>query len=99
MSAKEECMYCGEVEEEGSFFLCITFNDHVCDDCVCEYYMKCEDCGETTHNDYGRFIDEDMNTFCCDECAEQYEHDESPAECVDCGKVHAGEDCNGKGGI
>lgn len=91
----EQCGYCDEKGEDGSFFYCNTYDYHVCDDCVREYYMDCECCGDTTHNDNGKFIDQDMDTFYCDECAEQYEHDESPADCVDCGKVHAGEECEG----
>jgi len=96
MSIKEECMYCYDVGEDGDFFYCNTFDDHVCEICVREYYMDCDHCGDTTHNDHGRFIDRDMNVFYCDVCADDYEHDESPAECVECGKVHAGEECKVK---
>lgn len=73
MSAKEECEYCEEEGEEGSFFYCNTYDYHVCDECVREYYMECKSCGDTTHNDHGIFIDEDKNDFYCEVCADDYE--------------------------
>jgi len=87
MSAKEECNFCEEEGEEGSFFYCNTYDYHVCDHCVREYYMDCECCGDTTQNDHGRFMDKDMNVFYCDVCADEEEEEEviDSKRCITCG--------------
>jgi hypothetical protein len=78
------CVECGKVFEIGS---CIELDGkYICEDCIDEFYVECEYCGEYVRKDKATYVDSEYG-YICDDCL-----DSNYFQCDECGGYFRNED-------
>lgn len=78
----ERCTDCGEMVRKDNGYITST-GDFICDECYCNNYFTCEECGEVHHYEKSIRINPNLRyeKYVCDDCADKHYY-----KCDDCGE-------------